>query len=201
MTLDFKPLSQGLGLSHLPPVDPPRPQTRKPLPQGSPNVSSGVFSDAAATTLPVSPAMEFVAPAPIVAGTKDWVLLSRRIGAFSIDTLFNVSLLSVLFAATMFRFGPRLWDLLSVELGVVLGVIFALASWALVLLQEILFKTSLGKWIFRLRLGGPRVSIFVRAFFFPLSVLAGGLGLLWSLWDPRGRCWHDMLADLEPQFK
>lgn len=196
MTLEFKPLSQGLGLSHLPPVDPPRPQIRK-VPPATPSAES-------VGPVAVSPALEFVAPSVArsdVAPTKDWVLLSRRVGAFSIDTLFNVSVLSVFFAATMFRFGPRLWDLLSVELGLVLGVIFALASWSLVLLQEVLFKTSLGKWIFRLRLGGPRVSIFVRAFFFPLSVLAGGLGLLWSLWDPRGRCWHDLLADLEPQFK
>lgn len=198
MTLEFKPLSQGLGLSHLPPVDPPRPQTRKTTP---PPVAT---SSESVGTVAISPALEYVAPSvarPAGVPTKDWVLLSRRVGAFSIDTLFNVSVLSVFFAATMFRFGPRLWDLLSVELGLVLGVVFALASWSLVLLQEILFKTSLGKWIFRLRLGGPRVSIFVRAFFFPLSVLAGGLGLLWSLWDPRGRCWHDLLADLEPQFK
>lgn len=191
MTLEFKPLSEGLGLSHLPEVDPPRPQPRKPeVPVSSASVA-------------ISPAIDFALPRPSAAVTprKDWTLLSRRVGAFCVDTLFNVSILSVLFAATMFRFGPRLWDLLSVELGLVLGAIFALASWSIVLLQEVLFKTSLGKWIFRIRLGGPRVSIFVRAFFFPLSALAGGLGLLWSLWDPRGRCWHDLLADLEPQFK
>lgn len=193
MSLEFKPLSQGLGLSHLPPVDPPRnPPTRRPPP--SP-VAPKPILPAAAPTLTTAPALTSASTV-----TRDRSILVRRIAAFSVDTLLNISILSVVFAASLFRFGPRVWDLLSFELGLVVSALFAFASWSLVLGQELLFKTSLGKWMFRLKLDGPRASIFVRAFFFPLSLLAGGLGLAWALWDARGRCWHDLLADLEPRL-
>ena len=184
MSLEFKPLSQGLGLSHLPPVDPPRtPPVRRPQTPPTPRVSPVVATVAGPT------------PAP-----RDWVVLVRRVAAFSVDTLLNLSILAVVFAASLFQFGPRGWDALSFELALLVGALFSFASWTLVLMQELVFKTSLGKWMFRLKLEGSRASIFIRAFFFPFSLLAGGLGLAWALWDSKGRCWHDLLADLEPRI-
>jgi uncharacterized RDD family membrane protein YckC len=75
---------------------------------------------------------------------------------------------------------------------------FTLFNWALVTAQEIAFGTTIGKRIFGLMIQGNTSAIFLRAFFFLPSLGFCGIGLLWSLFDRRKRCWHDVVVNVQP---
>jgi hypothetical protein len=75
---------------------------------------------------------------------------------------------------------------------------FVLFSWALITAQEIAFGTSVGKRVFGLMINGSTSAIFLRAFFFLPSIGFCGVGLLWSLFDKRKRCWHDVVVNVQP---
>jgi uncharacterized RDD family membrane protein YckC len=70
--------------------------------------------------------------------------------------------------------------------------------WLLLLVTEVTFMNTFGKRAFGLKLQGTRSAAFLRAFFFVPSALFFGLGIVWSLFDRRKRCWHDHFVDSQP---
>lgn len=125
--------------------------------------------------------------------------LFKRVFAYSIDTLLNLSLCIGAFLIALWKLDINPMQALSpmILLG---GVLFlALFNWALITAQEIAFGATVGKRLFGLSLqGGGAATVFIRAFFFFISVGFGGLGLIWALFDRRRRCWHDLIVDLQP---
>lgn len=122
--------------------------------------------------------------------------ISRRVIAFSLDLALNSALCAAAFTWILANMdtppepGPEALLLAS--------AIFASLHWALVTAQELAFGTSAGKRIAGLSLHGSVPAVFLRAFFFIPSVAFGGIGLIWALFDSRGRCWHDAAVDLQP---
>lgn len=122
----------------------------------------------------------------------------RRMGAYLVDLVFHLSLFSLFFGLTAAQLGvsPSVFferDALSLTFGV-----FFILHAAFLAAEEVTLGSSLGKRIFGLRMEGNAIRVFARSFLFPFSVLALGIGLFSSLWDPRGRAWHDRLSGVAP---
>jgi uncharacterized RDD family membrane protein YckC len=124
--------------------------------------------------------------------------LVKRIFAYLLDTAFNLSLCVGALSIALWKqdLNPEL--LLNPGIVAVSVLFLAVFNWAITTAQEVAFGTSIGKRIFGLSLEGSTSAVFLRAFFFLPSVCFAGIGLIWSLFDRRKRCWHDMVVDLQP---
>lgn len=127
-----------------------------------------------------------------------YVYLLKRVLAYSLDTTLNTSLLAtgLSFALLNEDMTPDL--LMNPGIVMISILFFTLFNWALVTAQEIAFGTTIGKRIFGLMVQGSTSAIFLRAFFFLPSLSFCGVGLLWSLFDKRKRCWHDVVVNVQP---
>jgi hypothetical protein len=127
-----------------------------------------------------------------------FMYLLKRVFAYSVDTTINLALLSLGLMVALWNQEVRPELLMSPSL-FILGCVFCLIfNWALITAQEIAFSTSVGKRIFGLALRGETGALFIRAFFFIPSVLFCGIGLAWSIFDGRRRCWHDIVVNVQP---
>lgn len=70
--------------------------------------------------------------------------------------------------------------------------------WGLMTLQEVIFKTTVGKRIFGMVFDGHRMLILLRAILFIPSAGFFGLGVLWSLVDRQKAGWHDRATQVQP---
>lgn len=124
--------------------------------------------------------------------------LFKRMLAYLLDSSFNLALCGGALSAALWKqdMSPEL--LLNPGVVLVASLFLAVFNWAITTAQEVAFGTSLGKRVFGLVLDGTTSAIFLRAFFFLPSACFGGIGLIWSLFDRRRRCWHDMVVDLQP---
>ncbi len=124
--------------------------------------------------------------------------LFRRLFAYGLDSFVNVGLCLAGLSLSLWKEGvPR--NLLLNPTVFLLGLLFlCVLNWALIAAQEVLFRTSLGKRVFGLALEGSTAAIFMRAFFYIPSAAFFGFGLFWGVIDPRRRCWHDLITDLQP---
>ena len=139
-----------------------------------------------------------IAVTPQIEKNFGWTYPMARCLAFGIDVMMS-SLLAVMVAAvSSVLAGLDPWFLADPAiLGI--SIFFLLAfCWALVTSQEVLFKTTIGKRLFGLRLRGSTRSIFARSLLFIPSFVLGGAGLLWALIDGDKRCWHDAATGLQP---
>ncbi len=85
------------------------------------------------------------------------------------------------------------------ELLAVLLLVSAVSwHWLSLFLQDLSFRTSVGKALWGLSLQGSRFAILVRSLFLIPSAGLCGIGLFSGLLDPEGKCWHDRMADLQP---
>jgi uncharacterized RDD family membrane protein YckC len=127
-----------------------------------------------------------------------YVYLLKRVLAYTLDTALNTSLLAtgLSFALLNEDMSPDL--LMNPGIVMISILFFVLFNWALVTAQEIAFGTTIGKRIFGLMIQGNTSAIFLRAFFFLPSLSFCGIGLLWSLFDQRKRCWHDVVVNVQP---
>jgi uncharacterized RDD family membrane protein YckC len=130
--------------------------------------------------------------------TFGYVYLLKRVLAYTLDTALNTSLLAtgLSFALLNEDMNPDL--LMNPGIVMISILFFTLFNWALVTAQEIAFGTTIGKRIFGLMIQGNTSAIFLRAFFFLPSLGFCGIGLLWSLFDRRKRCWHDVVVNVQP---
>lgn len=127
-----------------------------------------------------------------------FVYLFKRLMAYQLDCALNLAICAAILSTVLNRqdFNP---DALTSPAVLVMGTLFLLfCNWAIITAQEVAFSTSVGKRVFGLTLHGTGMQTFIRAVFFIPSVSFVGLGLLWSLFDSKKRCWHDKAADLQP---
>lgn len=124
--------------------------------------------------------------------------LFKRAFAYVIDSLFNLGLCAGALSAALWKqdLSPEL--LFTPGIILVASLFLGFFNWAITTAEEVAFGTSIGKRIFGLAIQGSASAIFLRSFFFIPSVCFGGIGLLWSLFDRRRRCWHDLVVDLQP---
>jgi uncharacterized RDD family membrane protein YckC len=170
-----------------PKVSTPQSQVQRHAPQKT--VAAQKATKTAATT-----------PTPQAFGEPKlgFVYLLKRIFAYTLDTALNTSLLAtgLSFALLNEDLNPDL--LMNPGIVMISILFFTLFNWALVTAQEIAFGTTVGKRVFGLMVQGSTSAIFLRAFFFLPSIGFCGIGLLWSLFDNRRRCWHDVVVNVQP---
>jgi uncharacterized RDD family membrane protein YckC len=221
--IQFRPLDRGLGfhpfeqgLPYTPPAAPSKsiPLSERPgagaqaagtptfvFPKNpAPLRGDLVHSTAPATTPATVKLLEFDRSGRIFEAppreTLGYVL--KRVVASLVDFSVLGLLVGTLFLALLTRedfFGAILQDL-----GLFLGALLFsfLCVWTLLTAQEVAFKTSLGKWLMGLQLEGTQGEIFLRSLLFVPSVLLLGIGLLFALFDPMKRCWHDQVMEISP---
>lgn len=169
-------------------------------PQPQVQIQKPAAQKAAAFQKSVAKQTATAAPAPqaFAEPTFGYVYLLKRILAYSLDTLLNTSLLAtgLSFALLNEDMNPDL--LMNPGIVMISILFFTLFNWALVTAQEIAFGTTIGKRIFGLMIQGSTSAIFLRAFFFLPSLGFCGVGLMWSLFDKRKRCWHDVVVNVQP---
>lgn len=128
----------------------------------------------------------------------DWSYLLLRLIAYGLDIISMASLTVSGFGISLLTLKMSPWILLDSSLILMSIAMTAFFCWALILIQELIFQTSLGKIIVGLRLRGSATSIFLRSLLFIPSFIFGGFGLFWGLFDSEKRCWHDVATDLQP---
>ncbi len=124
--------------------------------------------------------------------------LFKRVLAYSLDTTINLGLCAAAMMASLWKQGmnPELfWNP-----GVMLLVALFLTAfnWAVITAQEVAFGTTVGKRVFGLAIDGSTSQVFLRSLFFLVSAGFCGVGLFWAVANPRKRCWHDLVVDLQP---
>jgi hypothetical protein len=216
--IDFRPVTSGLGFhpfsDGLPyaPVSKTVPRPNPDFQKGSGAVAAGPVSFA--RTLPRGPGVPHVhvptarkttsaaepllQPLPSLAPTYGLRYLCKRVLAYAVDTVVNLALLCTGLMIALWNQQVRPEIFMNPSL-LALGIFFCLVfNWALITAQEVAFSTSIGKRVFGLALRGGTGALFLRAFFFVPSVLFCGIGLAWSIFDENRRCWHDLVANVQP---
>ena len=127
--------------------------------------------------------------------------IGLRCSAFLLDYILTmlVPALSVLVAV----YFKRRWNAQGFA-GIIL-IVGYLVTFGLVLFNNVYLcerdGQSFGKRFIGIRIiredGAPlsyRTAVLRHLIGYPLSVLFGGLGILWALWDRKQKTWHDKLA-------
>jgi uncharacterized RDD family membrane protein YckC len=211
-TIQFRPLTEGLGLNHFSDGLPysshsairgskglkqqqaqgPTPPPRLIVP---PNLTEATFATvsstiAAAVKKEAEPFSDVLFPAPRMA----------RVLAYLID----IFILSTLYCAVVFTAfamnGYGYKNILSMvpsraflQPSLLLFVVFYFGYFFVL---ELAWRKSLGKAILGIRVEARSIlAVLARSIFFFFSTLPLGIGLLWSFFDARGRCWHDVVSD------
>lgn len=225
--LEFKPLSEGLGFhpfaDGLPYSPAPKPTPRpvsgvgavaaglpafaRTLPKATPSVSPKTTTKATNTNrLPPRPSakakatpVQPVRPMAVeVVGEGGFLILFKRILAYGLDSTLNISICAVALAMSLANQGVRFDALYDWEIWFTGALFLLFFNWALILGQEIAFRSTLAKRLFGLTLKGSSLAVFVRGILFIPSALFCGIGLVWAFGDSRRRCWHDLATDAYP---
>ncbi len=201
LKLTFKPITDGLGFHPFSDGLPYAPVVQK---KRNPSVLSSQIS------LPSDPIRALDQPisriAPPNASGEARIIFNdhlhshfvlRRMAAYCLDLFISLSFYTGLWIGALWH-QPETpsWSLNS-TLFVSTILIFFVFNWISVLLQEIAFKTSIGKYVFCLVLSGTRHRILIRSFLFLFSCSFLGLGLFWSLFHSEKQCWHDLLTQTQ----
>ena len=194
--IKFKPLSSGLGFhSHSDGL--PYAPSRKSSGTGAVQAGSVRFiPDSKLKFESVSvPQVEFFDSAE---EKFTFGYLFKRAIAYLLDTVLNSMFCALAAVLVFWRLNLSFKSLLQLDL-LILSVGFLLVfNWALIVAQEILFKTSIGKRSFGIFLDGNPSAILLRAVFFGVGLIFGGLGLWWAFFNKKKRCWHDFLVNSQP---
>jgi len=194
--LNFKPVHQGLGFHPFSDGLPYAPQG--PLHRPKKPVAAGATVAGPIRIAPTITKSSVPEALPLQVPSYGLSYLGLRVLAYGIDLAFHLSLSAL-----------ALWGLL-VAMGYEATVVFEngvmemsllsilIAGWVLMTAQEVALGSTPGKRIVGLKLQGSAATIFIRSFFFSLSLLFFGLGLVWALFNRQRRCWHDLAADLQP---
>jgi hypothetical protein len=209
-TLNFKPLSEGLGFhpySNGLPYTPARPspaQAPKPTPTtGTGAVAAGrpnfVFPQPSVQTKAQPAPAQIVAKSLPILPRLGWDYLTKRVLAYTIDSSINVILGMGALAASLWREQVTADFFFSSNVFFITAGFLMFFNWALVTAQEVAFGTSIGKKICGLSVEGSAMATLVRAVFFIPSFLCLGLGLLWAGFDSNRRGFHDLISGIQPE--
>ena len=147
----------------------------------------------------VAPPVPPVQPEPsLPAPPLGFFYLFKRVVAFTFDGLFNTCLVSAAGVAALWTFNTAVPQTLSGDFVALLGLMFLFLHWLLMAIQEVLFKTTVGKKLMGLHLEGSPLTLLLRAVAFPVGVVFFGLGILWPLFDAKRRGWHDIALKSQP---
>lgn len=220
-TIEFKPVTPGLGFHPFSdglPYAPIRPQPKRPelasgtgavaagppriaAPRRAPTATQQAVRTAAATAarLP-APAARISAPSPEPTILESYGLgyLARRAAAYLIDSALNLSACAAAFAIVIAGMDIPLAVAESTDTIALFAVFLLVFNWALITAQEVAFRTTVGKHLFRMTLDSGAAAIFLRAFYFPIGVAFFGVGLVWGLFNRKRRLWHDVMVDAQP---
>ena len=131
-------------------------------------------------------------------GSKGMAYVATRSMAYLFDISFNSLLMGGILIGLVWQGDIQLDLFLDYGVSTGTAVFFLISSWGLIALQEVFFRSSLGKYLFQLRLDGSRLRIVLRALLFPFSVGVFSLGIVWGLLHERRSCWHDILSGIQP---
>ena len=127
-----------------------------------------------------------------------WAYVFKRIAAFLVDGVSTLAIAVAVLGGWLIQSQMPTSKLMSPSIMALAVAALILLQWLILTLEEVIFKSTLGKSIFGLSLQGTRAAIFLRAFFFLPSLGFLGAGVLWAAFDQRKRCWHDLVVDLQP---
>jgi hypothetical protein len=125
--------------------------------------------------------------------------IAKRFLAYFVDSFLNMSLGAGALFLVLWKQESNLESLINPSVLIVSLLFLAFFNWAMITAQEVAFHTSAGKKFFGLQLHGTLGSILIRAILFIPSCAVFGLGVLWILFSPNGRCWHDSASGTQPQ--
>jgi hypothetical protein len=125
--------------------------------------------------------------------------IAKRFLAYFVDSFLNMSLGAGALFLVLWKQESNLESLINPSILIVSALFLMFFNWAMVTAQEVAFHTSVGKKFFGLQLHGSLGAILIRAILFIPSCAVFGLGVLWILFSPNGRCWHDSASGTQPQ--
>jgi hypothetical protein len=211
--ISFKPITNGLGFHPFSdglPYAPLGKNSKQIVTQGTGAVSAGspkIILPKPRQQLPVIETQgetQGETPDPEVPSREPqqnfgWSYMGIRILAYFFD--FSLGSLLVVGAVLSFSWktGLKLEEFLDLGLPRIAILLFLFLIWTWITLQEFVFKVSLGKALFGLKLTGSRFGILVRALVFPISIASGCVGIFWALIHGSRSCWHDILTGIQPQ--
>ena len=225
--IQFKPITKGLGFHPFSDGLPYAPitKTKAPISQPLPPMGTGAMAAGPVRiareiprirlpqptpSLPprreVNPALDREMPKPMpttpLRGSQmadaNFAYLIKRSTAYVLDTALNLSLCGGALYFVMKSQGMSLDLIFNAGVILILSTFLFVFNWALIAAQEIAFGTTIAKRSFGLILDASASSLFLRAFFFIPSFGFCGLGLVWALFDPEKRCWHDLVMGVKP---
>jgi hypothetical protein len=207
--LSFKPLTDGLGFHPFSDGLPYAPQskaktshslTRAPIPQ-----SVSTLPPVVSTPRIAQPVQNLAAPVIIYEPEDipsegiDYVF--ARSFAYFLDTALIFAGFAAGISTYLAHFAVPSGREASLQDWAYVILVLGTLHWALITFQEVAFGTTVGKRVMGLKLSGSAAALFLRAFFFAPSALCLGLGFLPALLDRRRRCLHDLVVDLQPEWK
>lgn len=201
----FRPMSEGLGLNHFadglpytptnsrrktsvsfnfPPPRAPRMQESKPEARSVPS--------------PVTP-MALEQELELEASNANFI---RRILAFAVDVAVSSSIFVFIvwasFAINGFDIAQLLAERRGVQMFWPLTLLYFVLQAGYFLVQEMTWRRTLGKALFGIRIRAKSgFATLGRAVCFLVAAIPLGIGLLWYFFDPKRRCWHDVITDSE----
>lgn len=206
LPLDFKPVTEGLGFhpfSDGMPYAPLQKNRNRPavnstaptgVHPGEPPLEMGTGAEVAgpvtmAETLPK------MTQAPWTPGN---LYLFQRAMAYLLDQLVLGILFLGMISAMISNHLIGADVLLHPEALIFAAAVFFTMGWLIIVSQEVILGSTLGKRIFRLGFEPKPFRIFLRALLFIPCSLFLGIGLFWGVFNVTKTCLHDRLAGIQP---
>ncbi len=194
--IKLKPLSEGLGLSHFAdglPYAPPR-RARPPVHFNLPPPRQPRSAQPEAAAPVEGAAMQ--APEFRNAG------FVRRAFAYAIDVLVSAALFAAIawgsFRINGYNLASAFEDADGFQMLFPLFLFYLVVYLGYFLIQETTWRSTIGKALFGISIrSGSGFATVGRALCFFVAALPFGIGLLWYFFDPKRRCWHDLITESE----
>jgi hypothetical protein len=123
-------------------------------------------------------------------------LITRTL-SYVLDLTIHTFLVSTVVALTLWFNDIDIRILTHSGMFPIIAIFFMAFNWLLVMIQELVFRSSLGKSVFHLVIPASRTKIFLRALLFiPSATL--GIPLILGLFNRKRRCLHDLPFDTQP---
>jgi hypothetical protein len=200
--LDFKPESEGLGFHPFSNGLPYSPVPSKSL-ISTPNLGRAPAA-AAPSILPREVLWNKETPAPVQAPAQAKhhpLYRTRRVAAFVVDLVVSAVAVFGIFGTGAILTGLNIDVFDSRDALFATAAFFLMFHWLWSTIQEVALKATFGKNLLGLSLDGGTGAILLRAVMFVPSLALGGIGILFSLLDREGRCWHDGVSGLNVSEK
>lgn len=193
------PLTQTTPTTHIPPR-PSKPMGTGAEAAGIPRfITPPSSSSSPRINVPVAPQKQPISPVQTAFTEKfGATYLMRRVAAYILDSIIHLTLTAAIIGFGLWKTGTTINVLSSLNSIAALAIFTGLFHWALMTAQEVVLHTTLGKRAFGLKVSGTPGRLFMRSLLSPVSIAFFGVGLIWAMFDPDRRCWHDMATGVQP---